>query len=113
MTHSARMPTEALRGCSSGATPASACAAVIATPVWRILSTPTHWIRNGAIHRPPGGTAPRLCEEAMPLTELNHYFVRTSDLQASRDFYCDALGFEEMPRPNFEFPGYWLGVNGK
>jgi len=23
------------------------------------------------------------------------------------------LGFEEMPRPNFPFPGYWLGVNGK
>jgi len=49
----------------------------------------------------------------MPLTELNHYFVRAKDLERSRRFYCDALGFEEMPRPDFPFPGYWLGVNGR
>ena len=49
----------------------------------------------------------------MPLTELNHYFVRAKDLERSRHFYCDILGFEEMPRPEFPFPGYWLGVNGK
>jgi catechol 2,3-dioxygenase-like lactoylglutathione lyase family enzyme len=49
----------------------------------------------------------------MPLTELNHYFVRCKDLELSRGFYCDALGFEVMPRPDFPFPGYWLGVGGK
>ena len=49
----------------------------------------------------------------MPLTELNHYFVRANDLERSHRFYCDVLGFEEMPRPDFPFPGYWLGVNGK
>jgi catechol 2,3-dioxygenase-like lactoylglutathione lyase family enzyme len=49
----------------------------------------------------------------MPLTELNHYFVRSKDLQRSRQFYCDLLGFEQMPRPDFPFPGFWLGVNGK
>jgi catechol 2,3-dioxygenase-like lactoylglutathione lyase family enzyme len=49
----------------------------------------------------------------MPLTELNHYFVRCKDLERSRHFYCDVLGFEEMPRPDFPFPGYWLGVNGR
>jgi catechol 2,3-dioxygenase-like lactoylglutathione lyase family enzyme len=49
----------------------------------------------------------------VPITELNHYFVRSKDLERSRSFYCDALGFEVMPRPNFPFPGYWLGVNGK
>ena len=49
----------------------------------------------------------------MPLTELNHYFVRSKDLEASRRFYCEVLGFEEMTRPSFPFPGYWLGVNGK
>jgi extradiol dioxygenase family protein len=25
----------------------------------------------------------------MPLTELNHYFVRANDLEQSRRFYCD------------------------
>ena len=49
----------------------------------------------------------------MPLTELNHYFVRANDLEATKNFYCDVLGFEVMPRPTFPFPGYWLGVNGK
>lgn len=49
----------------------------------------------------------------MPVTELNHYFVRANDLEASRRFYCEVLGFEPMPRPDFPFPGYWLGVGGK
>ncbi|MBI2752657.1 MAG: VOC family protein [Betaproteobacteria bacterium] len=49
----------------------------------------------------------------MPLTELNHYFVRANDLERTRDFYVNVLGFEVMPRPNFPFPGYWLGINGK
>lgn len=49
----------------------------------------------------------------MPLTELNHYFVRANDLEKTRDFYVNVLGFEVMPRPNFPFPGYWLGINGK
>ena len=49
----------------------------------------------------------------MPVTELNHYFVRANDLERSKRFYCEVLGFEAMPRPDFPFPGYWLGVNGK
>jgi catechol 2,3-dioxygenase-like lactoylglutathione lyase family enzyme len=49
----------------------------------------------------------------MPVTELNHYFVRANDLEKTKDFYCDVLGFSVMPRPTFPFPGYWLGVNGK
>jgi catechol 2,3-dioxygenase-like lactoylglutathione lyase family enzyme len=49
----------------------------------------------------------------MPLTDLNHFFVRANDLERSRRFYCDVLGFDVMPRPTFPFPGYWLGVAGK
>jgi catechol 2,3-dioxygenase-like lactoylglutathione lyase family enzyme len=49
----------------------------------------------------------------MPVTEINHYFVRANDLEATKNFYCDVLGFQVMPRPSFPFPGYWLGVNGK
>ena len=49
----------------------------------------------------------------MPLTELNHYFVRAGNLEKTKDFYVDVLGFEIMPRPDFPFKGYWLGVNGK
>ena len=49
----------------------------------------------------------------MPVTELNHYLIRANNLERTRDFYCTVLGFEVMPRPDFPFPGYWLGVNGK
>jgi catechol 2,3-dioxygenase-like lactoylglutathione lyase family enzyme len=49
----------------------------------------------------------------MPLTELNHYFVRANDLESSRKFYCEVLGMQVMPRPDFPFKGYWLGVDGK
>ncbi len=49
----------------------------------------------------------------MPLLALNHYFVRARDLERSRRFYCDVLGFAPMPRPKLPFPGHWLGVNGQ
>ena len=49
----------------------------------------------------------------MPVTELNHYLIRANDLERTKDFYVNVLGFEVMPRPNFPFPGYWLGINGK
>jgi catechol 2,3-dioxygenase-like lactoylglutathione lyase family enzyme len=52
-------------------------------------------------------------EKSMPVTELNHYFVRANNLERSKNFYCEVLGFEVMPRPDLPFPGYWLGVGGK
>ncbi|MFM1880222.1 MAG: hypothetical protein RLZZ344_456 [Pseudomonadota bacterium] len=48
----------------------------------------------------------------MAIQELNHYLIRAADLKASRDFYVNVLGLSEMDRPNFPFPGYWLGTNG-
>ncbi|HZE10227.1 MAG TPA: VOC family protein [Burkholderiales bacterium] len=49
----------------------------------------------------------------MPVTELNHFLIRANNLERTKDFYCKVLGFEVMPRPDFPFPGYWLGINGK
>jgi catechol 2,3-dioxygenase-like lactoylglutathione lyase family enzyme len=49
----------------------------------------------------------------MALTELNHYLLVARDLEKTKDFYCDVLGFELADRPDFGFPGYWLQVNGK
>jgi catechol 2,3-dioxygenase-like lactoylglutathione lyase family enzyme len=36
--------------------------------------------------------------------------ISVTDLDAARDFYCDVLGFEELPRPDFGFSGLWLRV---
>jgi len=40
----------------------------------------------------------------------SHVAVPCIDVDATRDFYRDHFGFEELPRPDFGFPGLWLRV---
>jgi len=49
----------------------------------------------------------------MSLQSLDHFLVYASDLEATKDFYVDTLGMEVGVRPPFEFPGYWLYVDGR
>ncbi len=44
----------------------------------------------------------------MPLQRIEHYLVLSDDIEATKSFYCDLLGFEEGFRPAMRFPGYWL-----
>jgi catechol 2,3-dioxygenase-like lactoylglutathione lyase family enzyme len=44
----------------------------------------------------------------MPVTALDHYTIRTADLERSRDFYSEIIGLEIGDRPPFKFPGAWL-----
>jgi catechol 2,3-dioxygenase-like lactoylglutathione lyase family enzyme len=44
----------------------------------------------------------------MPLTQLEHYLVLTDNIDATRDFYCNALGMRVGPRPPLDFSGYWV-----
>jgi len=44
----------------------------------------------------------------MKIRELNHVAVHVQDLDASRQFYREILGLEEIPRPAFPFPGAWF-----
>ena len=48
----------------------------------------------------------------MPLRRLEHVLVLADDLEATRAFYCDVLGFEAGERPPLAFPGYWLYLTG-
>jgi catechol 2,3-dioxygenase-like lactoylglutathione lyase family enzyme len=48
----------------------------------------------------------------MPLHGLGHALVLTDDLEATRAFYCDVLGFTAGERPPLPFPGYWLYLDG-
>lgn len=44
----------------------------------------------------------------MPVGRLDHYSIRTLDIEASRRFYTEVMGFEAGFRPPFNFPGLWL-----
>lgn len=44
----------------------------------------------------------------MPIGKLDHYSIRTLDIEASRRFYTEVMGFEVGFRPQFDFPGLWL-----
>jgi glyoxylase I family protein len=43
------------------------------------------------------------------IRDLNHVNIVVKDVEASKRFYCKALGMEDVPRhPSFTFPGAWL-----
>ncbi len=44
----------------------------------------------------------------MPIGKLDHYSIRTLDIEASRKFYTEVMGFQVGFRPPFKFPGLWL-----
>jgi catechol 2,3-dioxygenase-like lactoylglutathione lyase family enzyme len=46
----------------------------------------------------------------MPLTRMEHYLVLTDDIDATRDFYVQALGMEVGFRPDLGFPGHWIYI---
>jgi catechol 2,3-dioxygenase-like lactoylglutathione lyase family enzyme len=48
----------------------------------------------------------------MPLVGLQHTLMLTDDLEGTKAFYCDALGFDVGARPELPFPGYWLYLDG-
>ena len=47
---------------------------------------------------------------AVAVSGYSHVAISVTDLDAARAFYCDLLGFEVLPRPDFGFPGLWLRV---
>jgi catechol 2,3-dioxygenase-like lactoylglutathione lyase family enzyme len=46
----------------------------------------------------------------MPLTKLEHYLVLSDDIDATRDFYVEALGMQVGFRPPLGFPGHWVYI---
>ena len=43
---------------------------------------------------------------------LSHVSVTVTDVAKARDFYTGVLGFHEIPRPAFDFPGIWYSLGG-
>ncbi len=44
----------------------------------------------------------------MGIKRIDHYSIRTLDVEASRKFYTEIIGLKVGPRPPFDFPGLWL-----
>ena len=44
----------------------------------------------------------------MEVKRIDHFTIRTRDLEATRGFYEATLGLSIGWRPDFPFPGYWL-----
>jgi catechol 2,3-dioxygenase-like lactoylglutathione lyase family enzyme len=49
----------------------------------------------------------------MALNRIDHLSIRTTRLDATRQFYVDVLGLEEGYRPPFKFGGAWLYSHGQ
>jgi catechol 2,3-dioxygenase-like lactoylglutathione lyase family enzyme len=49
----------------------------------------------------------------MSVGVLDHFNIRTRDLNGTVRFYQDILGLENGARPNFAFPGAWLYSEGR
>src|SRR2546429_9331740 len=51
-------------------------------------------------------------EAALPLATVHglfHIAIKTDNLAATRRFWTDIIGLKEFPRPDFGYPGAWLG----
>ena len=44
----------------------------------------------------------------MPLLDLHHVALKSSDLEKTVAYYTEVLGMELVDRPEFSFPGAWL-----
>src|SRR5258708_36632737 len=42
---------------------------------------------------------------------LFHVAIKTSDLESTRAFWLDIIGLREVARPDFGYPGAWLGCS--
>ncbi|MGM0873185.1 MAG: VOC family protein [Bacillota bacterium] len=44
---------------------------------------------------------------------IHHVSLSVTDLQKAKHFYGTMLGFQELERPNFDFPGAWYQVGNQ
>lgn len=47
------------------------------------------------------------------LDGVHHVSINVTDVDAAKAFYVNVLGMKDLPRPDFPFPGAWLGSGGQ
>src|SRR5689334_18058758 len=68
----------------------------------------THVTRWGASVTLRLGTTTRSERRGMQVVALDHAAIKTDRLEETRRFFEEVLGLRVGPRPDFDFPGYWL-----
>ena len=46
----------------------------------------------------------------MKFSDLHHVSLAVNDVEEAKHFYGTLLGFPELKRPNFDFPGAWYEI---
>ncbi|UAL45888.1 VOC family protein [Sutcliffiella horikoshii] len=46
----------------------------------------------------------------MKISDLHHVSLAVNDVEEAKNFYGTLLGFPELKRPDFDFPGAWYEV---
>lgn len=67
-----------------------------------------NWTLSDAIRGAPIPKAP----PKISIKAFNHVSREVLSLEKSKEFYCDILGFQVIPRPPFDSEGYWLFGHG-
>ena len=49
----------------------------------------------------------------MPISHMEHFLLQTEDIEATKDWYVNVLGFRVGPSPDFKFPVYWLYIGDR
>jgi catechol 2,3-dioxygenase-like lactoylglutathione lyase family enzyme len=44
------------------------------------------------------------------LEDFHHVSLSVTDIEKAKEFYGTVLGFEELERPDFDFPGAWYQI---
>lgn len=47
------------------------------------------------------------------IESLHHISVPVTNLERSKEFYCEVLGLTEISRPPFDFPGAWYQLGDR
>ena len=49
----------------------------------------------------------------MPLEHLEHFLIQPKNLEETATWWCEVLGLEEGPHPDFGFPVKWLYIGDR
>jgi catechol 2,3-dioxygenase-like lactoylglutathione lyase family enzyme len=67
---------------------------------------------NPSATSPSQTPSPTQSSDAPAVDGLSHVAIKTNDLTATLAFYTKVIGLVSVSRPDFGFPGAWLGVPG-